>query len=255
MLRDARRRIVVPFAGWTEPGVVAAIDALTEEVNGDLPRRAVDSEICVVFASDAGDVSEEQFFSEVEARFPGAAPSLRGLIDRYSEVSERHDHLFSVGDEGIGVFATAVKALGVLDPSALPTLQRYGVFVDPEHEYYFAGTTVPAVIKAHGWTDDVVDFVFWVLVWNYYNRLIHYGKVWNEWGLREALTGREPRAFARHIAAHLAEAIRMKDDPGRYGTGGLDKLAKNVPQPYEPWLAAFFDELERIFAEPGGPGH
>ena len=155
------------------------------------------------------------------------------------------------GEEGIGIFAAAVKTLGVLDASALPTLQRYGVFVDPEHEYYFAGTTVPAVIKAHAWTDDVVDFVFWVLAWNYYNTLDHYGEIWGAWGLRDAVVGREPPALARRIAGHLADAIRMKDDPGRDGTGGLDKLANNIPQPHEPWLAAFFDELERIFAEPG----
>ena len=43
----------------------------------------------------------------------------------------------------------------------------------------------------------------------------------------------------------------MKDDHGRYGTGGLDKLAKEIPRPHEPWGAAFFDELELIFAERG----
>ena len=250
-LRDERRRIVIPFAGWSESGVIAAIEALTREVNEDLRRRAVDHEIRVVFASAAGEVTEEHFFSQVEARFPGAAPAVRRLIERYCEIAERNEYLFSRGEEGIGIFAAAVKSLGVLDATARPTLQRYGVFVDPEHEYYFAGTTVPAVIKAHGWTDAVVDFVFWVLAWNYYNTLDDYGKVWGEWGLRDAVVGREPRAFARHVAADLAEAIRMKDDPGRYGTGGLDKLAGEIPQPHEPWAAAFFDELQRIFAEPG----
>jgi hypothetical protein len=67
-------------------------------------------------------------------------------------------------------------------------------------------------------------------------------------GLRDAVVVRDPRAIARHIAGHLAEAIRTKVDPGRYGTGGLDKLAKDIPEPHEPWAAAFFDELERIFA-------
>jgi hypothetical protein len=67
-------------------------------------------------------------------------------------------------------------------------------------------------------------------------------------GLRDAVVVRDPRAIARHIAGHLAEAIRTKVDPGRYGTGGLDKLAKDIPERHEPWAAAFFDELERIFA-------
>ncbi len=111
---------MIPFAGWTESGAIAAIDALTREVNEDLPRRAVDHEIRIVFASGDGEVSEEQFFSEVEARFPGAAPAIRRLVDRYSEVAERNDYLFSRGEEGIGILASAVKTLGVLDASALP---------------------------------------------------------------------------------------------------------------------------------------
>jgi hypothetical protein len=250
VLREERRHIVIPFGGWSEAGSVAAIDALTKEVNEDFPRRAVNHEMRIVFASGDGEVGEERFFSEVAARFPGAAPAIRRLIDRYCDVTERNDYLFSRGDEGIGIFAWAVRSLGVLDRSALPTLRRYGVFVDVEHEYYFAGTTVPAVLKAHGWTDDVVDFVFWVLAWNFYNTLDDYGKVWGGWGLRDAVIHREPRAFARHIAADLAQTIRMKDDPGRYGIASLDKLANQIPQPHEPWAAAFFDELERIFAEP-----
>ena len=250
VLREKRRRIVIPFGGWSEAGCVAAIDALTKAVNGDFPRLAVSHEIRIVFASSDGEVAEERFFTEVGSRFGGAAPAMQRLIERYCDVAERNDYLFSRGEEGIGIFAWAVKTLGVLDASALPTLQRYGVFVDPEHEYYFAGTTVPAVVKAHGWTDDVVDFVFWVLAWNFYNTLDDYGKVWGGWGLRDAVIHREPRAFARHIAADLAETIRMKDDPGRYGVGGMDQLARQIPQPHEPWAAAFFDELERIFAEP-----
>jgi hypothetical protein len=254
MLREERRHIVIPFAGWTEAGCVAAIDALTKEVNKDFPRRAINHEIRIVFASGGGEVDEERFFSEAAKRFPGVAPAIRRLIDRYCDVAEPNDHLFSRGDQGIGIFAWAVRTLGVLDRSALPTLRRYGAFVDVEHEYYFAGTTVPAVIKAHGWTDDVVDFVFWVLAWHYYNTLSHYGEVWGAWGLRDAVVQREPRAFARHVAADLAEAIRLKDDPGRYGTGGLDKLAREIPLPHEPWAAAFFEELERIFAEPTSAG-
>jgi len=254
VLREERRRIVIPLAGWTEAGCVAAIDALTREVNEDFSRPAVNREIRIVFASGDGEVSEERFFTEAGARFPGVAPAIRRLIDRYCDVAERNDYLFSRGEEGIGIFASAVKTLGVLDRSALPTLRRYGIFVDVEHEYYFAGTTVPAVVKAHGWTDDVVDFVFWVLAWDYYNTLDDYGQVWGAWGLRDAVVHREPRAFARHVAADLAETIRMKDDPGRYGIGGLDKLARQIPQPHEPWAAAFFGELARVFAEPADPG-
>jgi hypothetical protein len=146
------------------PGVVTAIDVLTKEVNEGFARRAVDHEIRIAFTSADGDFTEERFFWEVAARFPGAVAAIRRLIDRYCEVAERNDYLFSRGEEGIGIFASAVRTLAVLDPSALPALQRYGV-------------------------------------------------------------------------------------------GGLDKLARDVPQPHEPWATAFFDELERIFAETGRSDH
>ena len=71
-------------------------------------------------------------------------------------------------------------------------------------------------------------------------------------GLRDAVASREPRAFARHPASALADIIRWKDDPGRYGTAGLDQLAAHIPQPHEPWAQAFFEELERIAAERHG---
>ena len=251
-LEEERRRIVIPLAGWTEASFVMAIEALTREVDAELPKRAGGSELHIVFAANGEEVSEERFFTEAGARFPGVALAIRRLIDRYCDVAEGNDFLFSRGEEGIGIFAWAVKTLGVLDRSALPTLRRYGVFVDAEHEYYFAGTTVPAVIEAHGWTDDVVDFVFWVLVRNYYNTLQDYGKVWREWGLRDAVVHREPRAFARHLASALSEIFRQVDDPGQYGSGGLDQLARQIPQPHEPWAQAFFGELERIAAERAG---
>jgi hypothetical protein len=248
VLREQRRRIEIPFDGWSEAACVAAIDALTNELNEDFPRRAASNEVRVVFVSRDGEVSEEHFFTEVGTRFGGATPAIRRLIDRYCDIARPGDYLFSRAIEGIGIFAWAAKTLGVLDRSALPTLKRYGVLMDHEHEHCFAGTIVPAVVAAHGWTDDVINFVFWVLVLDYYNTLDDYGKVWAGWGLRDALIQREPREFARHIAVELAETIQRKVDPGRYGTGGLDRLAKQIPHPHEPWAAAFFEELERIFS-------
>lgn len=75
------------------------------------------------------------------------------------------------------------------------------MLVDVEHEHFFAGETVPAVIAAHGWTDEVVDFVFWVLIRNYYNTLQDYGKIWREWGLRDAR--RAPRATSPGAASRV----------------------------------------------------
>jgi hypothetical protein len=255
-LEDERRTIVVPLAAWTEADCVAAIDALTARVGArEVHNRVRDgNSVRIVFTSPDGErIGESRFFSEVGARFPGTAPAIRGLVERYADVSGPDRTFHFNAEDDTGIFSHAVRALGVLDRSALPTLERYGLLVDAEHEYYFAGTTVPDVIEAHGWTDDVVDFVFWVLVRNYYNTLQDYGVVWREWGLRDAVVRREPRAFARHLTSALADLIARDDDPGRYGPWGFEQLAKQIPQPHEPWAQAFFAELERIAAERAGP--
>jgi len=89
--------------------------------------------------------------------------------------------------------------------------------------------------------------VFWVLVRNYFNTLQNYRPIWHSWGLRDAVVHRDPRALAQHLVTELADIIRSVDDPGRYGAAGLDQLARDIPQPHEPWARAFFDELERAF--------
>jgi hypothetical protein len=248
-LKARRREVVVSFAGWSEAECLHAIDALTNLVaDGEVHRRAIDRKVQILFDLGGERIPESRFFREVGARFPGAAPAICRLIERFADASGGHDFLFD-DEQGNGVLADAVKAVGTLDRSSLPTLKRYGLLVDAEHEYFFAGTTVPAIITAHGWTDDVVDFVFWVLVRNYYNTLQEYGPVWESWGLREAVVRRDPRVFARHLVSELADIIRWVDDPGRYGSAGLEKLAKEIPQPHEPWAQAFFDELSRAFPE------
>jgi hypothetical protein len=253
-LKDEQSTVTVPLAGWTEADCVTAIEALTAKVEqGVVHAAGVDgSKVRIVFESNGERIGESRFFSEVGERFPGVAPALLRLIERYADVSGPSQAFHFDPEAEAGVLSRAVRALGLLDRSALPTLERYGLLVDAEHEYYFAGTTVPDVIKAHGWTDEVVDFVFWVLVRNYYNTLQDYGGVWGAWGLRDAVVQREPRALARHLVSELADLIKWKDDPGRYVTSGLDQLAAQIPQPHEPWAQAFFEELERIAVERRG---
>ena len=88
------------------------------------------------------------------------------------------------------------------------------------------------------------------LVWNFYNTLSNYGDAWSGWGLGEAVKRHEPRAFARHIAAELKETIRLQDDPAYYGTGGFERLAREVPQPHDAWLTAFLDDLQTTIGDP-----
>jgi hypothetical protein len=246
-LQAQRRQIVVPLAGWSESEVIHAIDALADfAAEGEIHRRAVGSYTTILFEIGGSQLHESQFFPEVGSRVPAAAPAIRRLVERFVDANGDHAFLFA-GEEGPGVLAHAVKVLGVLDRSSIPTLERYGLIVDAEHEYFFAGETVPAVIAAHGWTDEIVDFVFWVLVRNFYNTLQEYGTIWQSWGLRDAVVRRDPRTLAQHLVTELADIIQWVDDRSRYGAAGLDKLAGDIPQPHEPWARAFFEELERAF--------
>lgn len=242
-LEAERKRIVVPLAGWTEADCIAAIGALADQLDDRLRFRAVERRIELVFAGPGDALGEAGFFAR--AGTPAAAPAIARLVTRYLDLNDGHPFLY--GEDGVGLLGHAVEALGVLDRAFLPVLERYGYTVDAGHEYHFAGTTVPAVIQAHGWTPEVVDFVFWVLVRNFYNTLQDYGAVWRDWGLRDAVVREDPHALARRLATRLEDVIHRAGDPGRYGSWALEKLAEEIPS--EPWTEQFFSELDRLFPE------
>ena len=245
-----RRQMRIPLRGWSEDACVAAIDALAGQINDELYQRVVNDELRVVFALDGQEIGEARFFAEVQTRYPGAAPAIRRLVERYCNVARPHSPLYSDAREGHEFLAYGAHAIGVLDSSALSILRRYGALVDVEHQYHFPSVTVPAIIAAHGWTDATLDFAFWVLAWDFYNSLSDYGKVWNSLGIGDAVRHHDPRAFARRLAADLADTIHAKDDPGYYGTGGFDRLAREIPKPHDAWLTAFLDELHVTIGDP-----
>jgi hypothetical protein len=121
--------------------------------------------------------------------------------------------------------------------------------VDAEHEYTFVGETVPGIVRVHGWTDDTIDFGFWVLVRNFFNGLQDFDEMWSGWYLRGALSQRDPVAVARRVVQLNRDDITS----GRYRVkgrpGGLEQLAADIPQPHDAWAVAFFaaahEELTR----------
>ena len=257
-LKDVRKKGFVPLAAWSEAACIAAIDALIAQIDADFFKRAVDGDIQTVFVMGKEHIDEEQFFNAVRDRFPGAAPAIRRLIERYLDVYTGHSDLTWKGSEGIAIFGHAVRALGVLDEEALPTVRRYGDRVDGGHENFFAHETVPSIVAAHGWTDRVIDFVVAVLLRHYNKGSLHYAEVWNEWGLGEAAGRHTPEAFARRVADQFAIIRVFDDDPGRYGSSGIGRLARELPKPHEPWVAAFLAKMDHIShtddpAAVGGP--
>jgi hypothetical protein len=240
-----RKRTAIPLAAWTEADCIAAIDAMTKKLTASFLERAVDGDVQFVFQSGAWDFDEEQFFTTVRERFPGAAPAIRRLIERYLAVHKRQRDLFWRGAEGIGIFGHAVRTLAVRDPDALQLMRRYGRAVDIGHEHFFSRETVPAVIAAHGWTDAVIDFVIWVMLRNFYNTLQDYNEIWTQWGMGKAVKSRfSPEAFARRVAAEVEANRDWVEFLGDYGAEGLDQLAKDLPR--EPWVREFLAALKPL---------
>ncbi|GAA2163490.1 hypothetical protein [Pedococcus bigeumensis] len=242
-------RIVVVVPAWTVVGVTEAIDALTARMTPDLAGRAEDDEIELCFAVDGWRLAEGEFFDRVGQELPDTLPALRRLVETASDAMARSAFLYSDSAEGVGLLSRAVRWLGVLDTSTLPTLMAYGRVVDAEHEHTFVGETVPGIVRVHGWTDETIDFVFWVLVRNFFNGLQDFDEVWSGQHLRGAIVQRDPVEVARRVVELNRDAItsRRYAVPGR--PGGLEQLAADIPQPHEPWAVAFFaaakEELSR----------
>lgn len=256
-LERVRNRITIPVAGWSEAGRIDAINALAAEMTGEIYRMAVDREIQVSFVANDRTVSEFDFFADVPTHCPTAVPALRQLVGGFVEASQPDRFLFSVATDGVGLLSSAVHALGCMDRTALPLIKDYGRLVDPGHEYVFAGTTVPAIAKAHGWTADIVDFVFWVIARDFYNTRQDHRTAWRELGLRNAVSRQDPGAFARHILFAIADLMQTARPPTRYGTTGMDRFAQHVSDPDDLWTSEFLRRLReygpivRKRSEPG----
>jgi hypothetical protein len=230
--------VTVRVADWSPEAVVGGIVDLTRQLTDDLPGRADDSRIVIRFVVGDDEVSEDEFFDRVRDEVPEASAALGRLVDRAAEVMAK-EFLFSDPEEGVGLLARAVRAYGVLAPDPWPTLTAYGRVVDAEHEYTFAGETVPAVLAARGWSSEAVDFVFWVMIRNYFNTLPDLEVVWTGWGLRGAVVDRDPVALARRVVdLHLDDIVSRRYEVSRH-PGGLEQLAGDLPEPYEPWVEAF----------------
>ena len=241
-LADERQRVRIPFGGWTPGEVEAAIDRLTVRITSELETLAVENSIEILFEIGGGNaIKEADFFNEVAARFPGAVPALRRLIERYVEpIGPPSRHLFTTVDEESSdtptqLLGTAVRALGIHDQASLPLIQRYGMLVDRGHEYFFASETARSIIRAHGWTDPVIDFMLFIMLRNYYNTLDHYSTPWRDWGFDRAVAGKDPAVsrstssplFQTSSAAGILGTLRFT--AATISTGWWRRLARTLP--------------------------
>ncbi|SDP06223.1 hypothetical protein SAMN04489867_1313 [Pedococcus dokdonensis] len=235
---DNRLTVMVP--AWTATGVTEALDALAAQLTPELAARAEDGEVELRFVVDGAELAEGAFFDKLGLEVPEVLPALRRLVDTAADAMARSEFLYSDGAQGVGLLSRAVRWVGVLDVSALPTVMAYGEVVDAEHEYTFVGETVPGIVNVHGWTDETIDFAFWVMVRNYFNGLQDFDEVWSRWHLRGAVTQRDPVALAQRVVELNRDALATRRYAVQRRPGGLEQLAADIPQPHEPWAATFF---------------
>lgn len=142
------------------------------------------------------------------------------------------------GDHG-SLLAQAVHRLSEMDAASLPILMAYGEGIDGGHEYYFAGNTMPAVVAAHGWTDEVIAFVAWVHAFNYYNTYDAPTTIWQTIGLGQALKQRAPRDAACFIHAQLGPFV----EAGRLDWKNFACLRDRLGNSVDSWEKEFFGQL------------
>ena len=240
---SAMQTVKISLASLSAPDCVKAIARLDKKLRSFLKEALTRDSIDFSFEVAGRALGEEAFFLHVEANAPGAAPELRKLVERLVSAPSLPDGgselPFSCGWQLLG---PAVKALGVLDRSALETVARYGRMVDREHEFYFIQTTLPAIVRAHGWTAEVVDFELAMLLAGFDIG----SSLWRDWGMGAAVAAStSPEDFA----ARIIEVIARESPPEelyRFGHPQLYQLWEEIA-PLTPWEQRLFAALDATF--------
>jgi hypothetical protein len=246
--KEALRVLTVPLSSWSEDDCIAAINTVTNFVESDFHSKIDEYFFDVIFVTDGKRISERDFYERVAKSTPGATRALRRLVEAYiaSQVGTR----YCDGGE-LGALGHAVHALATLDDSALSILPGYYELLDTSNLTPFGLQTVPAVPRALGWTNSVIDFVVWYLMTEYWEGLCSYPKAWKEWGMGDAVMANiSPKDFAcRHetaIDAVLTPELAAEFDDSPYDEI-LVRLGPSISDRSLPWVQSFLEEMERIF--------
>ena len=237
----ARDRITVPLIEWSDAGVVAAIEAIRLRLVAELPLRKSES-ASIAFEHGGKNQSEKTVFERVTKKHPAAAPAIALLIGDVCTALQPRRPFFGDSNE-VNLLGHAARALGLLDLDAMPVLKRYySIMVDSEHEFFFTTQTVPLLIEHHGWRPQLIDLVWWLMLQQPTNGLDHYGRVWDEWGLGDAVTSAfTPTQFAAFTATLMGPSETTGKHPARLSYHGVDTLARDVSA--TPWLKTFFEAM------------
>ncbi|MDB5584228.1 MAG: repeat protein [Bradyrhizobium sp.] len=238
---SAMRTVKISLASLSAPDCIKAIASFGKKLRSFLKEAMTQESIDFSFEMAGRSLGEGAFFQHVESNAPGAVPELRKLVDRLVSapglVADGDDLPFCSGEWQL--LGPAVKALGVLDRSALETVGKYGRMIDREHEYYFVGTTLPAIARAHGWTAEMVDFALSMLLTGF-----NIGSsLWRDGGMGAALAAStSPEDFAAHVLKAIAQEGPLEES-FRFGHRQIYQLWEEIA-PLTPWEARLFAALD-----------
>ncbi|MDV3455818.1 hypothetical protein RZN05_02390 [Sphingomonas sp. HF-S4] len=240
-LREDRSIVRIRLDSLDETARAAAILRLAGTLDARFASRAVDSTIDIGFTFAAEVIPEKAFFEAIgPADRLWAVPALRSLIDRFVTVAPRHQTLYQPNDDGL--LGQAVLKLVQLDAGALPLVRRYGELMDGGHEHYFPNEIVPGVLEARGWNEATMDFMLWVLIFNFYNSFEVPTIVWRDLGLAEALRPMAPEA----AAGRLVQLLGPEVEAGELSWAVLPYLIRCLGDDANAWEIRFFAEMERL---------
>ncbi|MFM9943289.1 MAG: hypothetical protein ACKVP7_27810 [Hyphomicrobiaceae bacterium] len=187
----------VPLASRKRGACIASLVALTGLFDNDQLKHRYGSELDFAFELPNGTlIDTKSFFRLVEQQGAPTVPALRGLLETFLAMPYA-----KVWAEHGPCLMHAVRALALLDPDALPTIRRYPL--DFYHNSWPAELPFPAMIRAHGWNDERVEFVLDEVVLNYIGH--DWGiDMWCKHGLREAIAERySPKQFVERTYERL----------------------------------------------------
>jgi hypothetical protein len=241
----AMQLVEVSLTSLSAQDCIKAIATLDKKLRTFVEEAMTRGSIDFSFEVAGRSLGEEAFFQHIEANVPEAAPELRKLIERlvsgWSLPDDGRGLPFSDGWQLLG---PAVKALGVLDRSALVLIGQYGRRLDRGHENYFSRCTLPAIVKAHGWTAEVVDLGLAMLLTGFNVA----SSLWRGGGMGAAVAAStSPQDFAARIFEAMARE-QPPEESFRFGHPMIYQLWREIA-PRTPWEERLFSALEATVPE------
>lgn len=232
----------------TTEACLSALEKLTDQVDESITTRAFEGRIDLVIKVAGKRMKEEAFFLHLSENLPESSSALKALIEKYVESIAPNDRLYSKSGDAHGAFCFAALALAKLDSKASDTLRRFGDRIDGEDEWVFGRQTVPAFINAHGYSDEILEFVTWVFARGYENAVEPY-VIWRDFGLSHAMQKKySPLEGAEFVLQVMEKTGLRPDTETLMGSVSFGSIKFALDKDLNDWERRFLFELEQKHA-------